>query len=500
MRELELKFEVDDSFEVPASWPGVTRVLELPALELRARYFDTDDLALIRHGITLRHRTGDESGPIWTLKLPVDGDGAERDELESDAPPRRPPESLTDVVRVFTSPNELRPLATIKTRRRRWALEDETGAGLAEVALDDVVVMKERKITDRWRELELESKGATRDRLESIAGGLIGAGATRGAQTSKGARALGWDGGLLTQPSVAKIAPTEPAAATVRNAIVTALNRLEKNDPRARLEEAEGVHQLRVAARHLRSDLKTFASLVEPKWARALGRELKWLGTLLGEVRDLDVLQLKLRAAATGLESELAPLFEELQERTKRARTRALEGLDSDRYASLVGALRDAVDDSRPTPAAQRPGGEVLPPLVATRWNALSEAVERLGGDAPPERWHEARILAKRARYAAEAVAFSLGAKAGKDAASFARLCSKVQDVLGDQQDAFVAIETVKNFAEERSEDGRLNRAAGRVLERQVAKAHSSRQAFWKQWRRIDRKKNLKWLTRKADR
>jgi CHAD domain-containing protein len=474
-------------------------VKELPTLELRARYFDTDDLTLARNGITLRHRTGDESGPIWTMKLPVGDDGVERDELESDAPARRPPVALTGLVRVFAPADALRALATVKTRRRRWSLQDESGDEVAELALDDVVVLKERKVADRWREVELESKSATRKRLESIGDGLSRAGARPAAHGSKGARALGFDGALQTEDAAGPD-PSGPAGATVHSAIATALRRLERNDPRARLGEAEGVHQMRVAARRLRSDLKTFAPLVDAQWARSMGRELKWLGTTLGEVRDLDVLLMNLRSAAPGFEDDIEPLFGELAARAQSARKLALEGLDGERYISLVASLREAGRAPALTDAARQPGGDVLPPLVEARWNDLTEAVGRLHDDASPEDWHEVRILAKRTRYAAEAIAPSLGRPSSGDAASFARLCSRVQDTLGDYHDAFVAIETLTSFADGRSGDAPLNRAVGRLIERQFAKADSARDAFWKQWARIDRKKNLKWLTRRPGR
>ena len=89
MRELELKLSVDDPFVTPALRPDgvdIAGMEELPELDLRATYYDTEDLRLARHGLSLRHRTGegDESG--WTLKLPVnDGDGAARDEIRLEA-------------------------------------------------------------------------------------------------------------------------------------------------------------------------------------------------------------------------------------------------------------------------------------------------------------------------------------------------------------------------------------------------------------------------------
>src|SRR6185503_8889312 len=84
MRELELKLEVDEPFESPSFSAGdadLGALEELDPLDLRASYYDTNDLRLARHGITLRYRSGDADGSPWTLKLPDELDAAAREEL-----------------------------------------------------------------------------------------------------------------------------------------------------------------------------------------------------------------------------------------------------------------------------------------------------------------------------------------------------------------------------------------------------------------------------------
>src|SRR5205814_9825308 len=96
--------------------------------------------------------------------------------------------------------------------------------------------------------------------------------------------------------STAGALPAGSAAGTVvRHAIATAVIRLLRHDAVVRLDEdPEGVHQARVATRRLRSDLRTFASLLEPAWVAALTEELKWLAEHLGAARDADVLLARL--------------------------------------------------------------------------------------------------------------------------------------------------------------------------------------------------------------
>ena len=77
-----------------------------------------------------------------------------------------------------------------------------------------------------------------------------------------------------------------------------ALARLEAADPEARRGDVEGIHRLRTSTRRLRSELQAVRELVEKDWREHLEQELKWLATMLGNVRDLDILSHRLLAAA----------------------------------------------------------------------------------------------------------------------------------------------------------------------------------------------------------
>ncbi len=71
--------------------------------------------------------------------------------------------------------------------------------------------------------------------------------------------------------------------------------------------DPEGVHQARVASRRLRSDLRTFRTALDPAWAEPLREELRWLGTVLGEARDADVLFDRMRGRAGTIPPPEAP-------------------------------------------------------------------------------------------------------------------------------------------------------------------------------------------------
>ena len=174
----------------------------MPDQQLRATYYDTADLRMARHGVTLRYRTGEAETPRWTLKLPVGARGSEleREELNFEASRREPPAELRSLLTAYTRGEPLTAVATLRTRRRRIHLvADETP--IAEVADDEVSVIEGRRVVSRFRELEVEALVDGVD-LQPLGDQLRTAGATESEPIPKVVRALG---SRATAPS--EIAP-----------------------------------------------------------------------------------------------------------------------------------------------------------------------------------------------------------------------------------------------------------------------------------------------------
>ena len=72
--ETEMKYEAPPGTTVPQldGLPSVAGTAGPEEQLLEAEYYDTDDLRLIRNGVTLRRRRGG-SDPGWHLKLPAGG-------------------------------------------------------------------------------------------------------------------------------------------------------------------------------------------------------------------------------------------------------------------------------------------------------------------------------------------------------------------------------------------------------------------------------------------
>jgi CHAD domain-containing protein len=292
------------------------------------------------------------------------------------------------------------------------------------------------------------------------------------------------------------------AAAFVRDALDASVQRLLVADPIARLgADPEGVHQARVATRRLRCDLRTFGPLLDPEWATSLREELRWLGTELGVAREAEVLLGHLRdrahALAPEIERDVRPLLETALGDRETAQARVLEVLRSSRYLDLVDRLVQGAMAPRMQPVASAAKTRDLTRLARRPWRRLQREYSSLGRDPSDEALHALRIRAKRARYAAEAVANAVG---GEQPRRFVAALTDLQDVLGAHQDAVVA----QGWLRERvavEDPGEANRAtmpatyaAGMLAGLLRADALAAAVALSDVWHRLNRRRLHSWL------
>ncbi len=267
----------------------------------------------------------------------------------------------------------------------------------------------------------------------------------------------------------------------VRTSVGSAVARLDANDPARWTEhDPEAVHQARVATRRLRSDLRTLRDFVDPQWAMHLRAELRWFGAELGAVRDVEVLRERLDLHARLLpdaETDIARgAIRRLETDHTVARTELLRALRQPRYAQLHRALHDAVTAPRLTPAAEARAAEALPRAVRPTWRRLRRAVDALGPVPSDAALHQVRIRAKRGRYAAELAASVIG----RPARDLATALARVQDVLGEHQDAVVADGWLAKTAPECSPSEAYALGMLAELERELAvRARASLASAW---------------------
>lgn len=488
--EVERKFEVDDAFAVPelSAVREVDSVGPSVDVALAAVYVDTPDLRLAAAGITLRRRTG---GPDagWHLKLPVDDD----ERLELRAPlgaGRRAPAALLRRIKAYVRDIPMTTVATIDTLRVVHQLLGPTGEVLAEVCDDRVAASTADEPERRWREIEVELVTGDRGLLAAVGTALFAAGARPARSRSKLGRAL--DERVPQRPAP----PTgSTAGAVIRRYLAEQVAAIVSGDPAVREDAPEAVHQMRVAGRRLRSALTTYRPLFDRDTTEPIRAELKWLGTVLGPARDLEVLRERLAGllaedgvADRGLRNQVERT---IVARRREARRSLLTELDGARYFRLLDALDALVADPPLRGKAGRKAGAALRPLVARSWKRLRRSVDDaiavgLTDDEQATRLHEARKDAKRTRYAAEAVQPHFG----KPAKRFAKRMTRLQTVLGDAQDSSVGSAELASMAGVVPDGFALGRA--QVLEER--RWHDAVTDFRAAWDKASRPALRRWL------
>lgn len=505
-----MKLGAGPAFHLPDLTGVIEGVVVDPPETIRMEtvYFDTPDLRLARWGVSLRRRAGEG----WTLKLaPLPSNlGApaqvlERDELTFQGGATKPPTSALDVVRAYVRKSELVPVARLSTVRRRVRLVDGAGARVAEVVDDEVSVRDGRRVAARFREIEVEvpdagaSNGAVTAEpiLTSLVTRLRQAGAGAPDPTPKHVRAIGPR--AIEPPEVAPqpLPAGAPARDVIKNALASSVAALLNHDPLIRTgRDPEAVHQARVATRRLRSNLRTFGPLLDLEWTEPLRSELGWLAMGLGAVRDREVLLGRLLERAKSLpasdQRSAASLLQLLEIEIGDLRKKLIADLDSPRYIDLLEMLVAASHSPQVLPEADQPATGVLPALATSPWRRLRSAVRQTratANETPTDaELHRIRILAKRARYAAEAVA----PIAGVQATAFARTAARLQTVLGEHQDSV----TAQAWLRSARVTGKRAFVAGELIALERLAAQDARARWPKVWDALDRKRLREWMPR----
>ncbi|CAN5233420.1 CYTH and CHAD domain-containing protein [soil metagenome] len=452
-REIEAKYDAEPDLELPEllGLPGVAAVEQPVEQHLSATYFDTADLRLARGGITLRRRTGG-SDDGWHLKLPAAKDERWEVTRALGRSARTVPKQLLDLVLVHSRGHTVAPVARLDTHRIVQRLLEADAGVLAEIADDHVSgeAFDDPITHTSWRELEVELVEGDRELLAAAGEQLLAAGATPAGSANKLARLLG---GRIRRTAAPEPPTSRSSAGEVLTAhLVEQVDALAAWDPGARQDAPDALHKMRVATRRLRSALATYRPLLDRDVTEPLRAELKWLGEVLGEPRDAEVMHARLRdlVAAEPVVMVLGPVRRRI-DLELRARHRAGHGallieLRGDRYFRLLDSLDELRAAPPVTDAARDPVGEVLPRLVRrTRKRVLRLARAAADTESETERehlLHEVRKAAKRYRYAGESVAPALGGKA----ATFANRMEQLQEVLGEHQDSVVTREVLREL------------------------------------------------------
>ena len=219
----------------------------------------------------------------------------------------------------------------------------------------------------------------------------------------------------------------------------------------------EGIHDLRVAMRRIRSALASFRPILDASVTEPLRDELRWAAGRLGEARDAEVVADRIISLLDEVVADTPhEVVDRLRQRVRAdaasVRDVAVETLDSERYAAALVLLDAIVQDPPFTVDADRKAG----PLARRRLRREASRVLDLAEEAwaIPEadrraaRLHDVRKRAKRLRYAAEASQPALGTRA----TALAGAAERIQTTLGTHHDEIVTREALRRIAE--ADDG----------------------------------------------
>lgn len=475
--EIESKFEVGPDTPVPTARAFAPLVADDPVVhELSATYYDTADLSLTRHKVTLRRRTGgDDAG--WHLKLPSEAGRVEL-RLPLDHGDDVPDEFVAAVAGLVRR-RPLAPVARVDNRRHVVLLRDGEGTAVVEFCDDHVTtdsLVAEGATAGAagdWREWEVElvdpSQPRARDHLAAVATACTSAGARTSSSSSKLARAIG------PLPD-----PPDRGVSAVRDALREDLHRVLDHDPAARRVTMVGVHQMRVAVRGLRSTISSFAEELEAETGHtdidlaAVLEELKVLAAVLGKVRDIQVVDHRLGELAAGYPEDVVStltrqrLRVELGAEERRAGARVTAALGSERYLDLLDRLHLLVELAGTGPeVAGSSDGSVPGPTSKKRRREAEDMILR-GVDRQFAKFTKARTRTERdlesleltlaqreelthvVRKRAKALRRNVGALRESDGLTVAPLrtaCQRLHTVLGDVQDSVTARRWIRRIA-----------------------------------------------------
>ncbi|MFF2030145.1 CHAD domain-containing protein [Arthrobacter sp. NPDC058192] len=289
------------------------------------------------------------------------------------------------------------------------------------------------------------------------------------------------------------------------------LGEMLRHGPGALAGQPEPIHQLRVAARRLRSLLSTGRTLFADGACADIRSELQWISGVLGAARDPTVVRDRLRALLAEELPELvagpaADRIDRALDASAAAGMKSLtEALDGERYALLLGRLSEFVTAAPQTAEAARGPRETVRKLVARDEARLRRAVNGL---APrPERTpdlapstgtgggpgcrdaglHEVRKAAKRLRYAAE---FATAVAVNGDAKRLSRLAAaarSIQTALGLHQDTVMARALLVELGTPSLPAGESGFSYGRLHAREESLAAAAEADFLRSWRKFPR-------------
>lgn len=415
---------------------------------LKAVYYDTPKRALQRDGFSFRVR---QSGTRFTqtVKTESSDDPLRRGEWEAAVPSIAPDIALamplvSDKLRAQLERHPVEAVFSSDIHRHQRLVD--LPSGTIEVAFDQGHLTSGNRSLP-VSEIELELKSGSPSAIWELALRLAEHGPVKASIRTKSAR--GFDLAADAPPRAPKppklrldpsISLDEAFSEILRSCLLHLLQSLPAAEDG---RDPEGMHQLRVALRRLRSALDLMRSVVPLAKLDLMRAEAKWLAGSLSGARDWDVFrQETLRTVADGCPSVAGfDMLDKLADERRAACYDKARLALADRRCSYFVIGLGAWIESRGWRSEVAPEGlaQLAEPAINFARNILSAQhakVLKRGRrfkSLPAEQRHRVRLAAKKLRYVADFLLPLCGQR--KSARRFSRKLADLQQELGIYND-----------------------------------------------------------------
>jgi len=446
--ELKLRIAKSDVAHFKHHLIAMSKVMQISSPTTRkvlSTYYDTPSLILLHWGISLRLR---RDARKWMQTIKTAGNAVsglhQRIEIESEVANGQLDFSklsntiYQDFLRQESLQHQIKPIFSTNIQRTEWQLSFVNGDQIALMLDIGELVAGDKRVA--ISEIELELIQGNAGRLFELALQLQQDIPLTIENKSKAHR-----GYAYYRPQPLGIVNANPpklhrkmkASEALTLIIQECLTQLQGNQEMVLYgKDIEGVHQMRVALRRLRSALTVFGCTTNKQNCVKLITELKWITGVLGTARDLDVFTsqtLPLVIKQLQNESSLALLAKHARQHRLQAYVDTREALNSQRYQRLLLTLEDWLVNQRwqNVKLVKRRAEAVAQSILVKHYKKLNKCGKNLSQDDAEQR-HATRIAAKKLRYAAEFFADFYPAKLSK---SFIKSLAALQDQLGVMND-----------------------------------------------------------------
>jgi inorganic triphosphatase YgiF len=460
---------------------------------LKSVYYDTPERTLRRNGLSLRVR---QSGArfVQSVKAEFGDDPLRRGEWEATVPSIDPDLGLATPfiptnLRSDLERHQLEAVFTADIHRRTRIIE--LPSGTVEIAFDHGFL----KSGDRSMlvsEIELELKGGSATAIYELALRLAEHGSLKPSTRSKAAR--GFDLAADAPPVARKLRklrldPSTPLDEAFATILRSCLRHLLESLPAAEDgRDPEGIHQLRVSLRSLRSALDLVQSVGSRSTVDSLQCEARWLAQNLSAARDWDVFQretLPTIAKACPSVGGFDALEQVAEKRRSAAYHKVRLALADRRCSCFVIGLGGWIEARGwRSDVAREDLGRLAEPTVNFAGRVLSDQHARVlkrgrhFKSLTAADLHRVRLAAKRLRYLADFLLPLYGDR--KSVRRFSRKLADLQEELGSYNDTAITGALLEGLDAEPSEIGTSAAAIAGWQAHRSAGVESRLQSAWR--------------------